>query len=93
MGQIGNLGDLITFEVSSDKVLTYRNMQRTTNGRWANHEIIGRKPIAEFLGPGLASLSIDIYLTVMHGVSPRKILNQIDIAVEMVRLLGLSLAV
>ena len=35
MAVVGNLGSLITFEVSSDKVLTFDNMKRTVKGRWA----------------------------------------------------------
>lgn len=79
---IGNLGELITFEVSTETVLTFTNLQRTTSGRWANHEVIGRKPVAEFLGPGLSPMTFEIYLTVMHGISPRRTIDRIDSAVE-----------
>lgn len=82
MAQIGNLGKLIVFEVSSDKVLTFRNMNRTVSGRWANHDIIGKKPKSEFLGPGQGSGSLTIFLSANHGVRPRSTIEKIEKAVE-----------
>lgn len=80
---IGNLGDLITFEVSSEKVLTFNNLKRTVSGRWARHDIIAGRPISEFLGPDLKTMSFDIHLNAMHGVKPRKTLNNIAVAAEL----------
>lgn len=82
MAQIGNLGKLIVFEVSSDKVLTFKNMTRSVNGRWSTHNPIGRKPVSEFLGPGQGGIKLDIFLSAMHGVRPRKTLEKIEKAVE-----------
>ena len=56
MAVVGNLGSLITFEVSSDKVLTFDKMKRTVKGRWATHDAIGGKTKSEFLGAGNASI-------------------------------------
>ena len=47
---IGSLGNVV-FEVSSEKVKTLRDMQRQGSARFATHEIIGKKPLREFLGP------------------------------------------
>lgn len=54
------------------KVLTFDGMQREGAGRWATHEIIGqdRKPVLEFIGPDLESLSFSILLSVFLGVNP-----------------------
>ena len=82
MAQIGNLGKLITFEVSSKKVLTFNGMQRNVSGRWAQHDIIGSKPASEFLGPGQQKVTLPIFITVMHGVKPRKTLEKLEKAAE-----------
>ncbi len=82
MGKIGNLGRLIVFEVSADKVLTFGKMTQNVKGRWSVHEPILGKPYPEFLGPGQRSISMPIHLSVMHGVRPRKTMEQIEEAVE-----------
>lgn len=82
MAQIGNLGSLIVFEVSSEKVLTFGRVNRTVKGRWATHAVIGGKPISEFLGPDLGTITFPIFLTVNHGVKPRKVMENIEKAVE-----------
>lgn len=50
---IGTLGRKIIFEVSDNRVLTFESMSRDVSGRWTEHEVLGVKPKAEFLGPGL----------------------------------------
>lgn len=82
MAQIGNLGKLIVFEVSSDKVLTFKNMRQTVKGRWTTHAIIGNKPVSEFLGADQRSISLTINLTVNHGVRPRSTIEKIEDAIE-----------
>ena len=82
MAQIGNLGKLIVFEVSTDKVLTFKNMSRTVSGRWTKHDTIGNKPVSEFLGPDQGSITLPIHLSVNHGVRPRKTIEKIESAVE-----------
>lgn len=82
MATIGNLGKLITFEVSSKKVLTFRNMTQTVKGRWATHTVIGKKPVSEFLGADQRTLSLTIFLSATHGVKPRKTIKKIEEAVE-----------
>lgn len=82
MAQIGNLGKLIVFEVSSNKVLTFGKMTKTVKGRWTSHAGIGNKPIPEFLGADQGNISLPIFLTVNHGVRPRKTIEKIEKAVE-----------
>lgn len=82
MATIGNLGKLITFEVSSDKVLTFRDMAQTVKGRWATHARIGRKPKSEFLGADQRALNLSIFLSATHGVKPRETIKNIEAAVE-----------
>ena len=82
MAKIGNLGKLIVFEVSSRKVLTFDNLQRTVKGRWATHDTIGGKPQSEFLGPDNQSITLPIFLSSTHRVKPRVTLDRIAAAVE-----------
>lgn len=82
MAQIGNLGKLIVFEVSSDKVLTFNNLQQQVKGRWTSHNPIGRKPVSEFLGPDTRSITLQIKLNAMLGVKPRPTIKQIEEAIE-----------
>ncbi|MBP2655897.1 MAG: hypothetical protein H6Q73_3466 [Firmicutes bacterium] len=57
---------------TSVKVMTFDNLQREGDGRWATHEIIGqdKKPVMEFIGPGLETLSFSIMLNTMLGITP-----------------------
>ena len=82
MAKIGNLGKLIVFEVSSEKILTFSEMRQTVRGRWTTQAPISGKPYAEFLGPDQRSISLNIYLSAMHGVRPRKTMERIEDAVE-----------
>lgn len=82
MGEIGNLGRLIVFEVSADKVLTFRNMTQSVKGRWTVQNPVLKKPCPEYLGPGQRTISLSIYLSAMHGVKPRKTMERIEQAVE-----------
>lgn len=80
--QVGNLGSLITFEVSSRKVLTFKQLTQTVGGRWTTHAVIGQKPKSEFLGADLRSGQLEIFLNSMLGVRPRSVIENIESAVE-----------
>lgn len=82
MGKIGNLGKLIIFEVSTNKVLTFNKMTQIVKGRWTVQEPILGKPYPEFQGPGQRTISLSIYLSAMHGISPWKTMERIEEAVE-----------
>ena len=82
MAKIGNLGKLITFRVSSKKVLTFNDMERKVSGRWAVNNVIKGKPRSEFLGADLQEVSLSILLSSTLGVKPRKTLERIIKAVE-----------
>jgi len=56
---------------TSVKVMTFDNFQRDGDGRWATHEIIGtNKPVMEFIGPGLETISFSVFLNTMLGITP-----------------------
>ena len=63
---IGTLGRKIIFEVSDNRVLTFESV----------------KPKAEFLGPGLQTISLTIHLSAALGVKPRRILDMVERMVE-----------
>lgn len=82
MGKVGNLGKLIVFEVSTNKVLTFNGMTQSVKGRWAVQNTILEKPYPEFLGPDQRTISLSIYLSAVHGINPRKTMERIEKAVE-----------
>ncbi len=82
MGKIGNLGNLIVFEVSTSKVLTFDGMTQSVKGRWTVQNPILGKPYPEFLGSGQRTISLSVFLSAMHGVRPRKTMERIEEAVE-----------
>ena len=66
---IGSLGEII-FEASDDVVRTIKDFQRQGSARYATHEVIGRKPLREFIGPGLEKISFNMQLSTALGVNP-----------------------
>ena len=71
MPKIGSFGG-VSFEISSKKVLTFKELSRSGDARWATHDVNQAKPIPEFLGPGQESLSLKIVLSANQGISPEK---------------------
>lgn len=70
MAEIASWGD-VTFKVNSDEVFSFGGMKRTYSGRWASHNIVGKRPISEFQGASLDELTIEITLDAEFGVKPR----------------------
>lgn len=66
---IGSLGEII-FEASDDVVRTIKDFQRQGAARYATHDVIGRKPLREFIGPGLEKISFNMQLSTTLGVNP-----------------------
>lgn len=70
----GTLGDgdtKVTFEVSADLVRTWTDLKRSGGARWATHEVFAGKPVKEFIGPGLDTISMSVRLDADRGVKPR----------------------
>lgn len=80
MATIGNFGKLITFEVSSEKMLALKDLKRTVAGRWKKHEIVGAAPRSEFQGPDLDETTITAILSAEHGVKPRTTIERLEAA-------------
>lgn len=80
MATIGNFGKLITFEVSSEKMLALKDLKRTVAGRWKKHEIVGAVPRSEFQGPDLDETTVTAILSAEHGVKPRATIERLEAA-------------
>ena len=50
---------------------TFRKMKRSYTARWNDHNIIGKRPKAEFMGPDFDEITIEVILDAELGVSPR----------------------
>lgn len=72
---IGFYGDIV-FETSDSRILTFSELQRSTASRWAKHEVIGKKPTSEFIGPDLDTISFTVNLNGQYGVHPRDEMNR-----------------
>jgi phage protein U len=74
---IGLLGSL-RFRVNDNKVFTFNNLKREVSASWNTMERIGQKPISEFSGPNLQTISLDITLDASLGVRPRQLLEILE---------------
>lgn len=74
---VGSLGDVI-FEVSSYKVLTFKEFKREGGAKYATHEVIGQPPKVEFLHRELEKLSLEIDLVKNLGVKPEDEVQKIS---------------
>lgn len=73
---IGGLGKLV-FICSDEKIQTFRDLKVTKSLRWATHDIIGQKPLVEYIGPGLDSVSLQVRFDISLGAPPEKGLDQL----------------
>ena len=78
---IGSLGQL-PFVCSSEKVLTFSQLSRQNSVRWATHDVIGDKPVMEFVGYGLSKVSLSIRLDMSLGVYPADALYRLERMLE-----------
>lgn len=74
--QGGSMGD-IPFVVTYGKIRTFSDYGRSGSGRWAKHDLIGRKPVMEFLGPDVEKVSMKIQLRTDHGINPESELGRL----------------
>lgn len=74
--QVGSMGD-IPFVVSYGKIRTFSDYGRSGSGRWVKHDLIGRKPVMEFLGPDVEKVSMKIQLRTDHSINPESELGRL----------------
>lgn len=67
---IGTFGNVL-FETSNDLVRTFKDMTRDTNVRLASHDIIGKKPVIEWIGPGTDTIKFSMQFNSILGVEPK----------------------
>ena len=68
---LGSLGD-IAFEVSSEKIRTFRDLQIQRKANYTEHVIHGKKGLLEFTGFSAATGSLNIRLDAALGVTPQE---------------------
>jgi phage protein U len=78
---IGSLGTL-PFVCSDKKVLTFSTIQRDNSVRWAKHEVVGRKPMLEYVGEDLSSVSLTIRFDISLGIKPQDGLDRLKRMLE-----------
>lgn len=61
---VGSFGSIV-FETNQSVARTFSEAQRTTTARWAKHDILGAKPIAEFIGPDADEVTLPVQLNVL----------------------------
>ena len=69
LGVIGTLGEL-PFICSQGKVLTFSGLSRDLSVRWAQHDVIGKKPVLEWIGEDLARVTLTIRFDISLGSPP-----------------------
>jgi len=79
IGAIGSrrFGDVILFEASSERVLTFKNMVRTNSVRFAEDNTLLKKPISQYIGPALDDINLTITLDAQYGVDPQVEYNKL----------------
>ena len=79
LGAIGakEIDDVIVFEVSEQKVLTFQNLVRANKIRYTKHDILQQKPILEFMGADSDSITLQIILKAELSVNPRKEMDKL----------------
>ena len=79
---IGAWGTVITFTVSSEKILTPASVEVQGAARWAQQDTVGQAPVYEFLGPGLATCTLNVRLAIGQGVNPRAVIDALRAAMK-----------
>lgn len=75
--KIGSLGE-VAFEVSGpDKIFTVSNLSRNISAKYAEHEVIGTKPLLELTGAALQTISFDIQIGYDWGHGPAEEIDKL----------------
>ena len=81
MATLGSFGEL-PFKCSTKKVLTFSGLSRSNKVRWGKHDVIGKKPVLEFIGDDLSSGSLTIRFDISLGVPPAQGLSRLKRMME-----------
>jgi len=61
LGVLGFFGK-IPFTCSTEQVATFKDLQIQRQSRYATHDVLGQKPVQEYIGPALTTVSFKIQL-------------------------------
>lgn len=75
---IGSFGDVV-FTTNPKTLRTFTDFNRSSQSRWASHDILGRKPKTQRIGPGLDTVSFTMWFDSRYGLDPRKELDTLVI--------------
>ncbi len=73
MSKIGSWGSYLKFETNDRRILTFNGFKREFGIRMSTHVPIGGKPMIEFLGNELQTITFTIKVNASRGISPRKL--------------------
>lgn len=73
---LGSLGPVV-FVATPETMRTFQNFTRSGASRYADHEILGKKPKTQWVGPGLDTITFTMVFDAFYGLNPRKELNQL----------------
>ncbi|NLU09449.1 MAG: phage tail protein [Tepidanaerobacter acetatoxydans] len=66
---IGTLGPIV-FNSSSEKIQTFEEYNHEKSARIATHDNLQNKPIVEFIGPGLDSITLRLTWSIEGNINP-----------------------
>lgn len=69
---IGFFGKDIVFEVTDKRIMSIMNLSRTIQSRYAEHALLQNKPVSEFIGPNLDTVSFTVKLDAVYGINPHE---------------------
>lgn len=73
---LGSLGSIVF--IASEKTLrTFKDFRRSGGGRYTAHEVLGQKPLTQWIGPGLDTVNFVMRFDAKFGVNPRKEMDNI----------------
>lgn len=82
MATIGSWGNVLIFQTSDTRILTFDSFKRTVSSSWANHSRIGKKDRSEFVRADLQGVTFTMVFDATLGVRPRAMLDTLASAVE-----------
>jgi phage protein U len=79
IGAIGckEMGDIIMFEVSDDKIFTFSDFSRSNSVNYADTQVLQKKPLSQYVGESLDEITFKIKLKDYFGVDPRTEMNKL----------------
>ena len=79
---VGCWGETISFYVNGNGMVPMRNMNKSLTARWKEHQIVGKKPLSEFAGPDVSTVTLSVTLSATMGVRPRATISTLEKALE-----------